>query len=210
MTSSADESAATDRSLPDVPRLIFLDSNIVQNLASFGEFIYENGPVTDVDSKLENKGQDIRDDVLALAELMDLGRRGGLPFVISPRVAEELSVPRRSLAKRQQLAFSSNEWSHYSSGLLEAVAEESDSSSSPRAIRVNPRQRRCGPESMSTLRDEGDRQLMVDALELGCDAFLTMDYKIWDARDSIRRFGIRVLRPVELMNEMRPLAGLVR
>lgn len=210
MTSSAHESTAADRSLPDVPRLVFLDTNTVQNLASFGEFIYENGPIADVDNKLRNKGQKIRDDVLALAELMDLGRRGGLPFVISPRVAEELSVPRRNRAKRRQLVFSGNEWSHYSSGLLEAVAEESDSSSSSRAIRVNPRQRRYVAELMSTFRDEGDRQLMVDALELGCDAFLTMDYKICNAREYIRRFGIRVLRPVELMNEVRPLAGLLR
>ena len=75
MTSSAHESTAADRSLPDVPRLVFLDTNTVQNLASFGEFIYENGPITDVDNKLRNKGQKIRDDVLALVELMDFGRR---------------------------------------------------------------------------------------------------------------------------------------
>jgi len=208
MTSSVDESPPSDRSLPDIPRLVLMDSNIVQNLALFGDFIYENGPVTDVDNRLRSKGQDIRDDVLALAQLMDLGRRGGLPLVISPRTVDELAATKDPV-KLEQLMFCSTEWAHYSSGLLEAVAEESASSMSSRAIHLNPRQRRYVAGLMTSLRDEGDRQLMVDALELGCDAFLTMDYKIWDARDSIRRFGIRVLRPIELMNEMRPLAGLL-
>ena len=38
------------------PRLIFLDTNIVQNLHSFGDFIYDRRFSPEVESKLKGKG----------------------------------------------------------------------------------------------------------------------------------------------------------
>ena len=58
--------------------------------------------------------------------------------------------------------------------------------------------------------DKQDQQLFIDAVERGCDIFLTMDYKtIWQHRDKVKQFGLRVMRPVELLEYVRPWAGLL-
>lgn len=57
-------------------------------------------------------------------------------------------------------------------------------------------------EYLNMLPDETDRVLVVDALEFGCNVFLTMDYKtIWTHREMVRRLGIHVMRPVEFLRE---------
>ena len=210
MTNTSDTLSAHDGRLPDFPQSIFLDTNVVQNLLSFGDVIYENAALAESDNRLSGKGPRIRADVLALAELMALGRRGGLPIVISSNVCDELAdTP--SLAKRERLVFWGTELAFYSFGQLEVLAE---GSKVPRPVDISgisERQRCFMAKLMSSLKDEGDRQLMIDALVLRCEVFLTMEYKtIWRVRDDIKRFGIRILRPVELLDEIRPWAGLLR
>ena len=57
-------------------------------------------------------------------------------------------------------------------------------------------------EYLNVLPDENDRVLVVDALELGCNVFLTMDYRtIWTHREAVRKLGIHVMRPVEVFRE---------
>ena len=210
MTNSSDTLSARDHSLPGFPRLIFLDTNIVQNLESFGEFIYDSYLSPELDEKLRRLGSRTAEDTLALAELMDLGRRAGLPIVISSRTREELAATPQP-HRRFELMRWGAELARYSSELLEAIAETSEA---PRPVDTGgptPRQRRWMADLMAALPQEGDRQLVIDALELRCEVFLTMDYKtIWSVRDDIERFGIRILRPVELLDEIRPWAGLLR
>ena len=210
MTNTSDTLSAHGGRIPGFPQSIFLDTNVVQNLLSFGDVIYENAVLAESDNRLSGKGPRIRADVLALAELMALGRRGGLPIVISSNVCDELAAT-SNLAKRERLVFWGTELAFYTSGQLEALAE---GSKVPRPVDIggiSARQRCFMAKLMSALTDESDRQLMIDALVLRCEVFLTMDYKtIWRVRDDIKRFGIRILRPVELLDEIRPWAGLLR
>ena len=67
------------------------------------------------------------------------------------------------------------------------------------------------PILLKALPQERDRRLFIDALELGCDIFLTMDYRtIWRRRGKVKEFGIKIMRPVELFEYVRPWAGLLR
>ncbi|WP_420610482.1 hypothetical protein [Candidatus Poriferisodalis sp.] len=201
---------ASEHGRPDFPRLIFLDTNVVQNLATFGEFIYDNDLSPESEEKLSRLGPRTADDVHALAELMDLGRRGGLPIVISPRTRDELAATPNPV-KRVRLDLWGADLDRYSSGLLEACADEPESRRPVDTDVLTARQRCFMAELLAAMPDEGDRQLMIDALLLRCDVFLTMDYKsIWRVRDDVERFGIRILRPVELVAEIRPRAGLMR
>ena len=51
-------------------------------------------------------------------------------------------------------------------------------------------------EYLAVLPDEEDRILIVDALELGCGVFLTMDYRtVLSHQELVGKLGIRVLRP---------------
>jgi hypothetical protein len=68
-------------SLPSFPRLIFLDTNIVQNLMSFGEYFYDGYLSPKAEMKIRGLGKKGTEDVDALAQIMDLGRRAGWPLV---------------------------------------------------------------------------------------------------------------------------------
>ena len=69
--SREDDNQATG--LPDLPKLIFLDTNIAQNLHSFGEFIFERVSTPDLEKRLSTLGPRVTADVYALADFMALG-----------------------------------------------------------------------------------------------------------------------------------------
>ena len=56
MTNQSREDADQATGLPDLPKLIFLDTNIVQNLHSFGEFIFDRVSTPDLEKKLSTLG----------------------------------------------------------------------------------------------------------------------------------------------------------
>ena len=72
--SREDDDQATG--LPDLPKLIFLDTNIVQNLHSFGEFIFDRVSTPDLEKKLSTLGPRIT-DIYALADFMALNQSQG-------------------------------------------------------------------------------------------------------------------------------------
>ena len=205
----SDEICTRHRGLPAPPKLIFFDTNVVQNLHSFGEFIYDNALDAMADSKLSALGSRFRDDIFALADFMALGRRGGWPIAVSPGILGELDAIQRP-GKRFALTAWANELAHYSLQVRESrdAAEESCYSE---VERFTAAQRCWLSDQLEILPQESDRQLIIDALEYGCDVFLTMDYKtIWRYRDDVNRFGLRVMRPVELLEHIDPWAGLLR
>ena len=85
--SREDDDQATG--LPDLPKLIFLDTNIVQNLHSFGEFIFDRVSTPDLEKKLSTLGPRITADIYALADFMALGVRAGWPLAVSPGTQRE-------------------------------------------------------------------------------------------------------------------------
>ena len=126
MVNSPDTPNAGARRRLGPPRLIFLDTNVVQNLASFGEFIDDKYLSPESRHKLNRLGPRVADDIHALAELMDVGRRRGLPMIISSRTRDELASTPNS-AKRARLEFYGADWFQYSSGLLETLVDEPES-----------------------------------------------------------------------------------
>ena len=85
--SREDDDQATG--LPDLPQLIFLDTNIVQNLRSFGEFIFDRVSTPDLEKKLSPLGPRVTADIYALADFMVLGVRAGWPLAVSPGTQRE-------------------------------------------------------------------------------------------------------------------------
>ena len=73
--SREDDDQATG--LPDLPQLIFLDTNIVQNLRSFGEFIFDRVSTPDLEKKLSPLGPRVTADIYALADFMVLNQSQG-------------------------------------------------------------------------------------------------------------------------------------
>ena len=203
-----DAAIARDHGFPELPKLVFLDTNVVQNLHSFGEFIYEDvlDPMTD--SSISAHGPRFRDDIFALADFMSLGRHCGWPIAVSPGTIGELGAIQRP-DKRHKLTNWANGLLQYFSQFSELSVADGDSCDSG-LERFTAGQRCWLSELLEFLPQESDRQLVIDALERGCDVFLTMDYKtIWRYRDDLNRFGLQVMRPVELLEHIKPWAGLL-
>ena len=83
------------RALPRFPRLIFLDTNVVQNLQSFGKFISDHYLTSKMGSRISASGPRFADDIYALADFMALGYRAGWPIAVSSRTLEELEATSR-------------------------------------------------------------------------------------------------------------------
>ena len=196
--------------LPPFPKLIFLDTNIVQNLSSFGEFIYDTALTPNLASKLESLGERFGEDIYALADFVALGHRAGWPIALSSRTLTELRGVGQPKKRLRLINWGERLTDYFTSSFVEShdVVEES---SYRELTHFTCIQRRRLSDLLASLPQDVDRQLIVDAREFGCDIFLTMDYRtIWKYRDEISQVGLRAMRPVELLEHVRPWAGLLR
>ena len=205
--SREDDDQATG--LPDLPKLIFLDTNIVQNLHSFGEFIFNRVSTHDLEKKLSTLGPGITADIYALADFMALGVRAGWPLAVSPGTQREFRAI-QDPTKRDALTAWEQRLADYFTGNFDQSQGETEGSSYSETTRFTSIQRSRMADLLKAFPDEQDQQLFIDAVERGCDVFLTMDYKtIWQHRDRVKQFRLHVMRPVELLEYVRPWAGLL-
>ena len=192
-------------SLPQFPKLIFLDTNIVQNLHSFRELIYDHFLSDEMEKKIVTGGQRFSDDIFALEHFMALGQRVGWPIAVSANTLYELEASNRPalISWGGELA----QFFYY--GSVESDKEVLGNSYSE-LNHLTAIQRLRLAELLDDLPQESDRQLVIDAREYGCDFFVTMDYKtIWHHRQCVAPLGVNIVRPVELLEYIRPWAGLL-
>ena len=205
--SRKDDDQATG--LPDLPKLIFLDTNIVQNLHSFGEFIFDRVSTPDLEKKLSTLGPRVTADIYALADFMALGVRAGWPLAVSPGTQREFRAI-QDPNKRDALTAWEQRLADYFAENFDQSQGETGGSSYSEMTHFTSLQRSCMADLLKAFPDKQDQQLFIDAVERGCDVFLTMDYKtIWQHRDKVKQFGLHVMRPVELLEYVRPWAGLL-
>ena len=210
MTTVLEKGCKTDVGLPKLPRLIFLDTNIVQNLWNFGEFILDNSLEVEMEPKLSAKGKRFAEDICALAEFMALGLRAGWPIAVSHGTLGEFEATPQ-LVRRFQLTTWCKDLAYY---FVSNIHESQDANEEPGYFEfgyftVNQRQKLS--DLLKFLPHENDRQLIIDALECGSDTFLTMDYSsVWRHRNSLRKWtGVMVMTPAELLDHIGPWIGLL-
>lgn len=210
MESHIDNTVERKQPLPKFTQLIFLDTNIVQNLHTFGEFIYDNYLAPEMAAKLSARGSRFAEDIRALSDFISLAQRAGWPIAVSSRTLGELGATTRR-DKGVALVGWGRELAYYFTSNIEEPQEEPVGSSYSEITNFTYTQRRYLSNVLKKLPDEGDRQLIVDALEYGCDVFLTMDYRtVWRHRKEVARLELQVMRPIEFMDYVRPWAGLLR
>lgn len=179
--------------------LTFLDTNVVQNLHTFGEFIYRGNFSPQDEEKLSNPR--IREDIFALRHLATMGRRFGWPLAVSLTTKVEFGAIMDPDKRRSRVSWWGELAEYFDDHYKEWPSPESGSSYSE-ITHFTFMQRNQLYEYLNVLPDETDRVLVVDALELGCNVFLTMDYRtIWKHREAVRRLGINVMRPVEFLQD---------
>ena len=209
MTNQSREDDDQATGLPDLPKLIFLDTNIVQNLHSFGEFIFDRVSTPEVEKKLSTLGPRVTDDIYALADFMALGVRAGWPLAVSPETQREFRAI-QDPKKRDALTAWEQRLADYFAENFDQSQGETEGSSYSEMTHFTSLQRSRMADLLKAFPDKQDQQLFIDAVERGCDIFLTMDYKtIWQHRDKVKQFGLHVMTPVELLKYVRPWAGLL-
>ena len=207
MTNRLEGQVGQVQKLPKLPNLIFLDTNIVQNLYSFGEFICDNFLSPEMEEKLLALGPRMTEDVCALATFMAIGRHAGWPMAVSPRILTELNaIPEPN--KRYHLSRWGMELADYLVSNFYESKSVTDELSYSEVNHFTFIQRCYLSELLKDLPQDADRQLVIDSLELDCDVFLTVDYRtVWRYRDKIKPLGLQVMRPVELVDSVLRWAG---
>jgi hypothetical protein len=187
--------------------LTFLDTNVVQSLHTFGEFIYDGFLSPENRNKLSKlcacskRRPCMQDDIFALRDLAIMGTRWGWPLAVSSTTKLELGAVKDRDKRRSRVSWC-GELAEYFEGNYKELASPKLGSAYSDITHFTHSQRNRLYDYLSALPDENDRVLVVDALEFGCNVFLTMDYKtIWTHREAIRKLGIHVMRPSEFLRE---------
>jgi len=173
---------------------IFLDSSTLQTLQTYGEFIYDGGElrksyrIWSIPEGPEN--------VDALRQLMILGSRGSIEFALSTNSLHEVQA--RGDISYLDWAF---EMMAYGDSCLDLYdSTRNGSAGSAFSGRGRKIYKTINPAEFGYL-SKKDFRLVLDAAMLECDYFLTMERKLPKNAGHIEaRLGLRVVRPLELMN----------
>ena len=134
----------------------------------------------------------MQQDIYALRELI-LAWRGGWPLAVSEHVAIELAEEPDPNKKSDRLAWYSELAEYFNANHDDGIEQS----------RFSHLQRESLYRYLEALPGQADRVLIIDALELGCGVFITMDYRtILSHRESISKLGIEPMRPSEYLAEM--------
>lgn len=189
-----------------IPGRIFLDTNVLQYLQDFGEYIFEHyreseGFFQTRKSKIK-KGSRLFKEIEALHDFFIGVNRAHFEFALSPAVYEEVSA---SGDKRFVQWFHDvwEQWegvvSEYENG--EAFSENAETNYK-RAINDN---------SLHGSLSEEDKKIVLDAIRFDCDALLTVDRFARDQNKKIyafRNYRLIILTPIELIKIIKPHQAL--
>jgi hypothetical protein len=171
-----------------LPRRIYLDTSTLQKLYDFGGEIFEGEP-------FEPGGRSAR--VQGLAGEIDALR---MIFMINERAMFEFVVTEASL--REVVNRAHPRYTQWVYDVLDTWLIQSEGEQPPTPGRTFD-DRRFGMISVK------DRQLLQEALDWRCDAFMTMERRLPTAAAFIEReTGPRVMRPTTYCDLLRPFARL--
>lgn len=172
----------------NVPRKVFLDTNVVNLLIKYRETIFEQGWVP------ENLPTAMAHDVEALLHLMAIGSRANWHMVVSAKSIEEIEKTSDPYVRQDLL--------NYAWEVAETRTEES-------AFADRLGRDFAEADLLQALPDVNDRMLIGNAIGLGCDVFCTRDVRtIVRKRDAINTLPIRITTPVEWWRTVKPWGGL--
>lgn len=173
-----------------LPRRIFLDSNVLQNLQVYGEFVFDNVEVSKDDKNAEN--------IAALRNIFFVNQRAIFEFALSNNSIKE--VLKKNDKSYLQWAF--DVLDHWNCCINEYENAEAFSGNGKGLLqKLN--------EKQFGYLSKKDKRLLFDSIILECDAFLTMDLKLWKNKKHMEhKLGIKILQPFEHWNLLKPFARL--
>lgn len=171
-----------------IPGRIFLDTNIINLIVKWPEEIFENVPTpTGLDERAAH-------DIEALMHIFYTGQRANWQLVACAKTIEELSQTTDERIRSALLGYA-----------LEFADQWGEESRHGRDLG----RRLYDSALLGALPDPSDRELLGNAIGMGCDVFCTRDHKtIIRRRHLLPVLPIRILTPVEWWRSIKPWAGL--
>jgi hypothetical protein len=171
-----------------LPRRIYLDTSTLQTVYDYGEVIWEGEVFEPIGRAAEVVG--LAEEVYALRMIFLVNQRAMFEFVVT-----EASV--REVEGRGRPNYTQWVYDVLDTWVIQSAGEE------PREPGTTFDDRRFGNISRK------DRRLLQDALDVGCDAFMTMERRLPTAADFVERTtGLRVMRPTTYWHLLDPWAAL--
>lgn len=179
--------------LEKTPLKVLLDTTVIQNLLTFGEYVFDNYLSNKLNKKLGKLPIKMQDDIHALRNIFGPATRSPVVPLISTLSLNELSLTGNK-QKRDVLL----QWGF---DLLEYsidVRESNVGSLTPQQTLLS-----------DFLPDKIDRLLIGEYKRTKCHAFITMDYKtILKFRSRLKKEHVNVLSPSEWWVLLEPLWSL--
>lgn len=156
--------------LKDIPLKVLLDTSVVQNVLTFGEYIFDNYLSEDLRIKLNVLPNQLKQDIDALRNIFGSTTRSPVIPVISTLSLHELSRTPKEKKRRSLLNFGF-ELLEYS---VDVAGYDMNSLTPQQALLSD------------FLPGKTDQLLLGECKRAKCQAFITMDYK------TILRFRARI------------------
>ena len=171
-----------------IPGRIFLDTNVVNLIVKHAPVIFE----------MERRDSDLpisrRRDIEALAHIFAVGARANWTLRVAETTLDEINRTLHELLRRDLASYA-----------LEMLERDTDDSA-----RGSSLGRRVADSTLfARLPDRADRELLGNAIGLGCDAFVTADVRtIVSRRHLLPTLPLRILTPTEWWAAVKPWGGL--
>ncbi len=184
-------------SFDNIPRRVFLDTNIVNLTLDYGEQIHEG---IDIPSSVSTR---LQNDIEALRAIFDTGSRAFWQLAISPITYREVTKtedPKRTYALQKWFFEIWNYWQQFlhSAHDLPSFSEAEEERLSLLSSGV-----------LEVLPDMADRVLLTDAIVYRCNAFCTRDWStILRHRRDLEELPLKILTPTEWWNLIKPWAAI--
>ncbi|AHE55590.1 hypothetical protein [Sphingomonas sanxanigenens] len=167
---------------------MFLDTNIVNLLVKRAPHIFEQEPLP------ESLDTTSAWDTEALMHVFQIGTRAHWDLVVSAKTIDEISRTRNASVRED---------------LLDYAFEVVDTQSEDSAFAADFGRRLADAPLVASLPDRADRELLGNAIGLGCDVFCTSDRStIINKRGQLPQLPLRILTPVEWWAHVKPWGGL--
>lgn len=172
------------------PSHIFLDTSVVNFILDYGEQIHDGIPIPD------NASFRLARDIDALRGIWLTGQRASWHITLSAATIGEIEATKEPGRLHDLLDWASE---------LSIYSDECEALAPARRNRLQL----SHLDTIALLPDSGDRQLLTEALQLGCDAFCTRDWKtILRCRGQLHGLPLSIIAPHEWWEAILPYAPL--
>jgi hypothetical protein len=186
-TGTVSDDAGT-RAWMALPRRIYLDTSTLQSIHDFGEVIFEGEPFASVGRAARVEG--LVAELDALRKILLVNQRATFEFVVTAASLREVQA-------RNRPQFTQWVYDVIDTWLIQSEGQDPPT---PGATFTN---QRFGMISQK------DRQLLQEALDWRCEAFMTMERRLPTAAEFIEQeTRLQVMRPTTYWSLLRPWARL--